>query len=210
MKRALTLIILLILSYAVVVSGRIQEIEAIWYSGLVFGCAVVLVIILALFKMMCRFMSRSLTSMLFTFTALAIVGVLSWFGKINAFVGYATGMVFGIAFFWVFFRKLAGWAQRSMLFGEVFQFTSGYKIRSYLTKETLVPKEVAMTLNVDFKNITLLLREQMGYPATEAKEAAAYAIEETSADATIEEKVKAALKYMDGEHVVEIDKARSN
>lgn len=200
MKRALTLILLLIISYAVVVSGRIQEIDAIWYAGLVFGCAVALVIILALFKMMCRFMSRSLTSMLFTFTALAIVGVLSWFGKINAFVGYATGMVFGIALFWVFFRKLAGWAQRSMLFGEVFQFTSGYKIRSYLTKDTLIPKETAVTLNVDFKNLTLILREQLGYPASDAKEAAAYAIEETKADDTIEEKVKKALSYLDTEH----------
>ncbi len=209
MKRALTLIVLLIISYAVVVSGRIQEIEAIWYSGLVFGCAVVLVIILALFKMACRFLSRSLTSMLFTFTALVIVGLLSWFGKINAFVGYATGMVFGVALFWVFFRKLAGWAQRSMLFGEVFQFASNYKIRSYLTKETLVPKEVAMTLNVDFKNITLLLREQMGYPAIEAKEAAAYAIEETESDATIEDKVKKALNYLDtenGEKVYNVSK----
>ena len=114
----------------------------------------------------------------------------------------------GIAFFLIVFRKLAQWAQTSMIFGEVFQFASNYKIRSYLTDGSLIDKKDAQVINIDFKNVTLVLR-QMGYPNDEAKEAATYALAETQVDTPLEEKVKKALSYFD-QNSAEIYNARNN
>lgn len=208
MKKALTLVLLLILSYVVVVVGRINEWQAVWYAGLGFGAAVLLAMVIGAIKLAGKFVSESVSSAFFVLVALGIVGVLSWQSIIPAFLGYAVGTALGIALVLILFRKLAQWAQKSMLFGEVFQFASNYKIRSYLADDSLIDKRDAQVINIDFKNITLVLK-QLGYPNQEAEEAANFAMTETQVNTPIEDKVKKALSYFEKDSV-EIFKARSN
>lgn len=196
MKRALTLIVLLILSYVAVAIGKLQGIDALWYAGLGFGCAVLLAMVLGVFKLVAHFIGNSLTSILFTFTSLVIVGVLAYFGKVNAFVGYTVGTVCGVMLFLMMFRKLAKWAQGSMIFGEVFSFVSNYKVRSYLYQNRIESAENMNVYNVDYKNLILVLNEQMGYSTVEAKKAASYAISELPVQSSFEDKVRESLKYL--------------
>lgn len=209
MKRAIILLILLVISYAVVVVGMLRENEALWYTGIGFGCAVALAVILGIVKMVWRFMARSITSILFVLTSLVILGVLSWYGLISAFIGYAIGTVFGVVLFWLVFRKLANWAEKSMLFGEIFSFLTNYKIRSYLTKAGMVDKETKIIYNVDYRNIVLVLTKQLGYSAEEAEEAAQYAVSESEADKPIEHKIGEALKFLDGEYKTIYDASKN-
>ncbi len=208
MKKALTLIFLLILSYTAVAVGRVNEIQPLWYAGLGFGAAVLLAMVIGVIKMTGRFMSQSVSSGFFVTVALAIVGVLSWQSVIPAFLGYSVGTILGICLFMIVFRKLAQWAQTSMIFGEVFQFVSAYQVRSYLTKETLVEKQDMQVINIDFKNVCLVLK-QMGYQAGEAKEAATYALAESTSKEPLEDKIKRALQYF-GENSVEMCRNREN
>jgi hypothetical protein len=110
-------------------------------------------------------------------------------------VGYYAGLALGACLLIICLRTLGKRAQTSTIFGEVFSFITGYQLRAYIDRQTIISKEDKAIVNNDYKNIILILNQQMGYTKKEAKELAEYAIENTPLESSIEDKIKQALQY---------------
>lgn len=195
MKRILMLVLAAVASYAAMVIGKLQEHPVLLYLGMTLAAMLVLGLMVWLAKLVARFIGWAMTSAVYLTAGLGIVGLLSWNDLIPNIIGYSVAMVFSTALCLVFIRRLARWAQKSLLWGEVFSFVSNYQLKSYINRDKIVDRETAITYNVDYKNIVVVLRS-MDIGKEEAKEAAVYAIEQAPAEQPIEAKIKLALKYI--------------
>jgi len=209
MKKIFTFILLSIVSYAVMVVGRLQEHPVLMYLGVVVGGALALGFLVWLVRMTAKFVGWAFTSVLYLLSAMAVLGILSWKGVIPGIVGFGAGAFLGGCLLLVLVRRLGRWAQKSIIGGEVFSFASGYQIKSYICRDTIVDRETAITINVDFKNIVLVLKE-LGFPAVEAKKAATYALAELPSDLSLDDRIKEAIKFLGSKDTVEIYKAQRN
>ena len=196
MRKFLSLVVVFILSYITLAVAVLQGWQSVKVIAMIFAVAVTLAIILEIVKLIGFFISSSISSILYCLVALGLVGVLSFYGEIPALAAYLAGAGFSVASFLLIFRKLARVAQKSVVFGEVFQLVSAYRIRSYFEGDSLIEKETKINIDVDSKNVYVLLTEQMGFPKKVAREATIHALSGLSADTPIEEKVKSALKYL--------------
>jgi hypothetical protein len=82
-----------------------------------------------------------------------------------------------------------------MIFGEIFSFLTGYQVKNYVARQTIVPKEDKEAESADRKNIILVLHQELGFTTTEAKRAADYAVSQMPLDASLEDKIKTALQF---------------
>lgn len=197
MRRFLSLIIVLILSYSAVAIGAVKDWRTVEIIGIIFGVAVILAIILELLKLVGLFISNSLSSMLFVASSLAIVGLLVKYGELAGIVAYATTAGLSITLGLLVIRKLAEWSYSSLIISELFAFLSNYKIRYYIGERGLVSRQAQITYNMDFKNLVVVLRQNFQFNAKEAKEAALHAVRELPANAPLEDKIKKALAFME-------------
>lgn len=208
MKKALSLFMVLVLSYVALAVAVVQGWQTVKVVSMVFAVAVSLAILLEIVKLIGFFISNSASSILYVLVALGLVGVLSWYGEVPVFAGYATGTTLGAVLLLLMIRKLAKWAQRSVVGGEVFGFMSNYEIRSYISKGTIVPKEQQINLTLDYRNIIVVLKS-LGFQANEAKDAAQYVLSELP-DASQDDKIREAIKFLGNKGSVEIYKNRRN
>lgn len=194
MRRVLGFIALAIGSYASMAWGALQEHPFILYAGMTVAGMLALGMVVWLLRLTARFMGWAMTSVLYLGGALAVIGLLSYHEVIPAIAGFGAGAFLSACLLLVFMRRLARWGMKSLIGGEVFSFASGYQIKSYIGRDTIIEKDTAITLNVDFKNIVLVLKE-LGYDGEERKQAAIYALEHSPANEPIEDKIKTALSY---------------
>lgn len=199
MKRAIILIILLFTGFVVAITGYIKNSPIALDIGLVLMGGIVIVVLVAILKAMWSFVINSITSVLFIGIALVTLGIMSWFARVNAFVGFATGLGLGTILTWLLFRRLGKWAQTSLIGGALFSFISAYKISVYpLTRET-AEGDAKTVYNTDYKSIVLVLKQE-GFPAIKAKEAANYALSQVSDDSPLEEKMREAFRFLGDGH----------
>lgn len=209
MKRILAFILIAIASYASMVVGKLQEHPFWLYLGMVVAGMLALGLVVWLVKLTAKFIGWALTSVLYLVGAMAVIGLLSWYGKIPTIAGFGAGVLLSGCLLLTFMRRLAKWAQTSMFFGEVFQFLSAYQIRSYIHNDTLVPKEQQINLTLDFKNIVVVLK-QLGFPTSEAKEAATYVFSELPSDTSQNDRIREAIKFLGSKDTVEVYRASQN
>jgi hypothetical protein len=207
MKRAIILVILLFTGLVVAITGYIKHNPITLDIGLVLMGGIVLAVLVAILKAVWSFVINSITSVLFIGIALIALGIMSWFARVNAFIGFATGLGLGTIFIWLLFRRLGKWAQTSLIGGAFFSFVSAYKISTYpLTREPS-ERDAKTVYNTDYKSIVLVLKEQ-GFPATKAKEAANYAITQVPNELPLEEKIREALRFLGDGHKNPLERIR--
>ena len=109
------------------------------------------------------------------------------------------GTVLGIYLYFLIIRKLGRLAEKSVIASEVFSFLSGYRIKSYIVRDSLMERDTKLAYDAEYKNIILILKSNYGFTKTESHEAIQYAIEEKP-DASIEDKIRVALQYLDSQN----------
>lgn len=194
-RRILGIIVVAIGSYIAVAVGILQDHTVLLYSGMVVAGILTLGLVVWLVKVTARFIGWAFTSVLYLMAAMAIVGYVTWQGMIPAFAGFMLGCLLGVCLVMVIIRRLAKWAQNSILWSEVYSFLSAYEIRSFLVKDTIVDRDTNYSMTVDFKNVVLVLRD-MQFSKAEARDAAMFACEKTGVNEPIEAKIQKALYYL--------------
>ncbi len=195
MRRVLTFIALAITSLIITAWGEIQQHPAVMYAGIIIGGFIGLAIVVFIIKWLWRLIGKSLTSTLFLLLSGAIIYTLAWHEILSPVISLVLGVSVGFMLLLVLIRSLGKYAQTSMIFGEIFSFFTGYQLKSYLTRESIMSAEEREVERNDYKNIQVILVQNLGFDKKEAKEAAAYVIENTPLEASIEDKIQTALKY---------------
>ncbi len=161
------------------------------------GGFLVLALIVWLFKKLCNLIGSSMTSTIFLLTLGATTYFLIKYQVVNPFISYYGGLGIGLLLGITCIRWLGKKAETSMIVGEVFSFFTGYKLKSYIERDTIVTKTTKEIENNDEKNIIEVLTKQMEFTRKEAKEAAQYVSDNMPVEMPLNEKVKEALKYQD-------------
>jgi hypothetical protein len=195
MKRILRIIAVIIGALIFTVWGNIQEHPAIMYIGIIIGCFLGIALTAFIFKSLWKLIGVSITSIFFLVLISGILFTLSWHGIINSALSYGIGIIIGLLLILIVIRWLASKSYNSILFGEIFGFITGYKLKAFVSKGKLDTKENLVSENNDYNNIKLILIKQMGFSKKEAIEATDYAVENVPLDASIEDKIKQALQY---------------
>lgn len=195
MKRFLTFLLIAIASYISMVIGKLQEHPFLLYLGVVVGGMLALGLVVWLVKLTAKFIGWAMASVLYLVSGLAVTGLLTWNNVIPSFAGFIIAVVFSTTLSIILIRRLAKWAQKSLLGGELFSFISNYQLKSFIHKDTIIDKDTVITYNIDYKNVVVVLRT-LDYSKADASEAAKYAIQEVPIDQPIEAKVKKALNYL--------------
>ena len=166
-------------------------------SLIILGGFLALALLVWLFKKLCKLIDSSLASTIFLLALGAATFFLIKYDIINPLIGYYGGLGIGILLAVSCIRWIGKKAETSMIVGEVFSFFTGYGLKSYIERDTIVTKEFKEIEHDDEKNIIEVLTKQMEFTRKEAKEAARYAVENIPVEAPIEQKIKEALKYQD-------------
>lgn len=194
MKRVLTFALLLAISLALAIIGQFQNHPALVYIGMSMGALIILSLIVYLIKFLFHFIGINVSSFVFMLVLGGIAGVLIWHGFTSPFMGYVIGVAVGLFLTIFTLRKIGVLAQTSTIFGEVFGFLTGYKVKAYVARQSIISKDDMDDEHADRQNIVLILNQQLGFSKRESRELAEYAIEHAP-NASIEDKVKSALQY---------------
>ena len=103
------------------------------------------------------------------------------------------GIVAGFLLAISLLRNLGKWAQKSVMFGEMFSFITSYKIKSYLEKDRIIPVEDKLDLEKERGDLIATLIN-LDYSPKDSKQMADYAMKEIP-NANIEDKLKRALQF---------------
>lgn len=195
MRKVLSFITLAVMSFITMIVGQIQAHPVLLYAGVIFGGFLVLALVVYLLKLLWRVIGNSLTSILFLLASGIIIATMIYQGVINAIISFGVGIIIGLLLTLVLIRRLSNKAHTSMIFGELFTFITNYQVRAYVSKDRIKDKADREVETNDTANIILILKNQMGYSKSEAREAAEYAIVECPINAPIEDKIQTALAY---------------
>lgn len=196
MKKLLSIIILATISLGFMLAGGATSNQSLIYAGFILGTLVGIGIIASIISLTCHFIGTSLSSFLYLAIALALGAYLTIQSILPAYIGYALGFSIGIVMLLIIIRKIARASHNSIIFGEVFSFVSGYKVKSYIDNNSIIPKEQKLNDRSDYCNITLILNQELGLNKKEAELAAKHAVIELP-KAPLEDKLQAALQYHD-------------
>jgi len=174
--------------------GAIQEHPVIMWGGIIAGGLLVVAVVLWLIKKSGHAIFTTLTSSLFLFVAAVVCGFLAYHSVINSLAGYIAGFVIAGGLTFLLYRRIGKSAQRSMVWGELFTFLTGYEVRAVIHRNTVVDKEERQNEKAEFNNIVVVLKDNYQLKAKEAKEAATYALN-NAGDAPLEEKIRLAFQY---------------
>lgn len=140
-------------------------------------------------------------------TALVVLtigtGIVIWLIASEVAIGYAIGAILGIAIgaalAVAIIRQLGKRARRSTFSSNLFRAITKYKAAIYHIYGQQAQSATATVYNdaSDYADLVDILKNQMKFQASIAKEAAQHAMD-TASDKPIEEKVKVALVYLDG------------
>lgn len=194
MKRIITFVLLGIVSMIMAGVGQAQNYPLLIYIGVGLGGFLALSLVVYLVNFLFRLLGANISSFLFMSAICAIAGVLIWHGFANPFISYAIGISVGLLLTVFLLRKVGVLAQTSTIFGEIFGFITGYQVKAYIARQSIISKAEKDGEHADHHNIILILNQQLGFSKREARKLADYAIENMP-DASIEDKVKGALQY---------------
>lgn len=194
MKRIISLVAVFLTSLVTMLIGQAREHPALVYAGVIIGSLLALSLLAWVIKWLCKLIGKNITSALFLTLASATLVILAVYGIINSLTSIISGTVLGILLITVFIRWLSKLAQKSMMFGEVFSFFTGYELKGFIEHKTLVSKESKVSEDNEYKNIVAVLKSS-GLSSGEAKSAANYALSMTDEDDSLEEKIKLAFQY---------------
>lgn len=192
MKRAITFIIIFTASLLFVFWGQNPGIT---YAGIIIAGFLGLALFAYMIKSLWKLIGKSFTSAIFILLIAVIAYTLSWHGIISGVITYTAGIFIGTGLTLLLVRWIARFAHNSTLFGELFSFLTGYKVKAFVVRQNIMPKEDMEIEKADHANIILILKQQMGYTAKEAKLRADHAIEETLAGDPLEDKILKAIQY---------------
>jgi hypothetical protein len=195
MKHIITTITLAIATIAAFIAGEVQQHPALLYAGVILGGLFALAVLTRILGWSWRFLQKSITTKLFALGLVIVCALIAYHGIVNPIVGYGAGVSIGILLSFSLVRSVSKHAHNSMIFGEVFSFLTGYQVKNYIARQTIVPKEDKEADSNDRQNIILVLHQEFGFTKSEAKQAADYAVSQTPLNAELEEKIKTALQY---------------
>ena len=195
MKRILPTIAVFLSSAIAGLWGFAQEHTLIAYIALGIAGFILLYALSWLIKILWRLIGKSLTSLVFMTALAGICFTLSWHKLINPLAGLCVGLITGLAIAILLIRMVGSKAQYSIIFGEIFAFLTSYMVKAYIKRETIQTAEDVEAENNDYKNIVLVLSNQMGYTKQQAKLAADYVMQTLPLKSSLEEKIKQALQF---------------
>ena len=194
--KILALAILVVLSIAAVLVGKSTGNQGLLTTGVIVCGFIAIGFAVWLFKVLATFIGQSLASIVYVVALLIVVGFLAGNQVINSVVSFASGSVLGGILSWLVIRKFGKMAEKSIVAGEIFSFVSNYGIKHFIDRNSLVEKDAKIGNTEDYKNIILILSSEMGFKKIEAKEAATYALAQTTPNDPLETKLETALKYL--------------
>ena len=131
----------------------------------------------------------------------AIAGVVMGFFLPEVLIGYVIGLPLGIALTSIVYRKLGKKSLKSLVANELFCKLTGYRARVFNIDRQ--PKNIPIPVTVygeghDFADVVDVLKNQMHFKASEAKEAAEHAISVAQGQ-PLQDQITEALRYFDSE-----------
>jgi MFS superfamily sulfate permease-like transporter len=126
---------------------------------------------------------------------LVITGIVMWFVSMHLFTGYTIGIILGTVFILVIVRKLGKKAQQSPIASELFQKVTSYRVSKQPQDISIVARDYAC----EYTDLTDILRNQMQFPLSRAKDAAAHAMSMAEGK-PLQEKLRVALQYLGNGH----------
>jgi hypothetical protein len=151
------------------------------------------------------------TLALYNILSITTLCILTIKGVIGVNVGLATTIPLAAIFSLILLRLIGTHAQTSVIWGEIFSWLTGYKIKNFIKVEnndgnklkevTMVKVDEVVDKKEERDNIIAVL-VKLEFKNKDAKEAANYAIQEKP-NSTTEEKVKCALNYLHSDKVLE-------
>src|SRR4030042_6901088 len=181
MKNVLSYSALFVIAFIISLIGSFQENQVLIYGGVALAGFLILSIALYLFKFLAKLIGKSLSSSLYLCALAAIVALLSIHSLISPVIALSSGAVIGIMMILITIRVLGRKALTSVIFGEVFGFLTGYQLKAYIARRTILTDEQKSIETNDYKNIILVLKE-MGFKKEEQKELARFAVDESPLD----------------------------
>ncbi len=85
-------------------------------------------------------------------------GFLAYHSVINSLAGYIAGFVIAGGLTFLLYRRIGKSAQRSIVWGELFTFRTGYEVRAVIHRNTVIDKEELQNEKAEFKNIVVVPR----------------------------------------------------
>lgn len=134
---------------------------------------------------------------------LVIAGVVIWFTAPILLIGYPIGIALGAAFILALVRKLGRASKHSKTSHWLFHRLTKYKADVYHIHTQREPEPQSTSFKIyddanDYATVVDVLKRQMRLSASEAKEAATFAMK-SARDKPIGEKVRVALQYYGSE-----------
>jgi hypothetical protein len=128
---------------------------------------------------------------------LITVAIVMWFSSKASFTAYLVGVALGTALALLALRKIGSKSQKSLLWASIFHWLTKYRARNYTIQR---PREnISIKLygeGHDYADLFEVLKNQLHFPASRAKEAAKYATDNASGK-PMQDKIIEALKYLD-------------
>ena len=149
-----------------------------------------------LLRLLAKVIGKGFTAIIFMTLCLTALGFMSAHDVVNSMVSFSVGVQLSIFTFCLILRKIGKSAEKSLIASEILSFFTNYKIKSVISDNNIMPKEVKLASDNDFKNIILVLHSEMGFTKIEAKTAAEFAMEQLPT-APVQDKIKKALQYLD-------------
>jgi hypothetical protein len=169
-----------------------------YYAGLIIGGILALAVVTVMIKIIFRFVKWMFTSCLYLSLVTATLVILTNTSVIPVLAGTVSCIVSGGLLTVMIIRRIASKTQTSSFCDNLFTWVTGYRVHTVQSvKEKVASKPTASKAtieNPDRENLEEVLKV-MGFSYTEIKESSDYAIEQKP-DASLEDKVKCALEYI--------------
>lgn len=194
MRRIIAPVLTAIGSIVTTIIGAIQNNPILIHVGIIIGGFLTLCLLTWAIKKLFSLVKVNLSSSIFLTLVSITLFVLAWYGFINTMTALSGGIVVGLLMLLTFVRFISRHAQSSMFFGEIFSFFTGYQVRAFIERKSIISKESRTEEHNDYKNIIAVLRSS-GLGSHEAKSAADYAIAITDDDDSLDDKITKAFQY---------------
>jgi hypothetical protein len=172
-----------------------------FYGGLVVLGLLVLGIAVWVAKKLAKFIGWSFTSSVYLVVVMIILGLLAHYDKIPSMASLIGGVILGGLLAVMIIRRIAFKADKSLYWGEIFAWVTGYKLHYVMQDEKIMEVEIATKDKIAMENIIGALTT-LQYSKKESKEAANYALEEIP-NGKLAEQVKCALNFLHSEEVLD-------
>lgn len=136
---------------------------------------------------------------LFVFLILVVMALISHYTSVSSTISFGIGVGLGLALMVLVVRKIGKRAYRSPLCREIVFNITAYRPKQQPIKEQAIKEQVIQMTTDDYKELKEVLRDKMKFTPVETKEALDF-VENNIPNATLEVKIKEALRYLGNGH----------